>query len=126
MPAGRTSSRPRASFRGNRPGPTTPKGPGNDAEHEILFQQYFKSVGPRTYAAQVKRAGNGNHFLVLTEGKRDEKTDESRKTRLSFCSEDFIPMFKMLQDAAQFIRANPVSDEVKKKRERYWAKKGTE
>jgi len=95
-------------------------------EADILFQTYFKSVGPRTYAAQVKRAGNGNHFLVLTEGKRDDKTDEIRKTRLYVFSEDFIPMFKMLQEAAQFIRANPVSDEVKKKRERYWAKKGAE
>src|SRR5260370_157969 len=43
-------------------------------DHEILFQHWFKSVGPRTYAAQLKKAGNGNHYLVLTEGRRDDKT----------------------------------------------------
>ena len=97
------------------------------AEHEILFQQYFKSVNPqRTYAAQLKRANNGNHFLVLTEGKRDESTGEVRKTRLFVYSEDFLELFKMLQATAQFIRANPVPDEVKKKRNRHWARKADE
>ena len=56
---------------------TSPQAAGQTAgEHEIMFQNWFKSVGPRTYAAQVKKAKNGNHFLVLTEGKRDEKTGE--------------------------------------------------
>ena len=42
---------------------------GDKPEHEILFQQFFKSANPqRTYAAQLKRASNGNHYLVLTEG----------------------------------------------------------
>jgi hypothetical protein len=91
-------------------------------EPEILFQKFFKSAGPRTYAAQVKRAGNGNHFLVLTEGKRDEKTGEVRKTRLFVFSEDFPAMFHMLSETAQFIKANPVPPEVRKKRDRYWAK----
>ena len=101
-------------------------GKGEGPEHEILFQQYFKSVGPRTYAAQVKRANNGNHYLVLTEGKRDETTGEVRKTRLFVYSEDFVELFKMLQATAQFIKANPVPDEVKKKRDRFWAKKAQE
>jgi hypothetical protein len=91
-------------------------------EPEILFQTYFKSVGPRTYAAQLKRAGNGNHFLVLTEGKRDDKTGDVRKTRLFVFSEDFVSFFKMLQETSQFIRANPVPPDVKKKRERFWAR----
>lgn len=92
-------------------------------EPEILFQKYFKSVGPRTYAAQVKRAGNGNHFLVLTEGKRDEKTDEIRKTRLFIFSEDFVEFFKMLHETARFIRENPVPEEVRRRRNRFWEKK---
>jgi hypothetical protein len=96
---------------------------GGKAEHEILFQKYFKSVGPRTYAAQVKRANNGNHYLVLTEGKRDESTGEVRKTKLFVFGEDFIEFFKMVQAAALFIRANPVPDEVKKKRDKFWARK---
>ena len=29
---------------------------------------------------------------------------------------------KMLNEAAQFVRNNPVSDEIKKKRQRFWAK----
>ena len=91
-------------------------------EAEILFQKYFKSVGPRTYAAQVKKAGNGNHFVVLTEGKRDEKTDEVRKTRLFVFSEDFGEFFKMLHETAVFIRENPVPEEVKQKREKFWAR----
>ena len=70
----------------------------------------------------MKEAGNGNHFLVLTEGKRDEKSGELRKIRLFIFSEDFSEYFKMLNEAAQYVRSNPVSDEVKKKRNRFWAK----
>jgi hypothetical protein len=95
---------------------------GSKPEPDVLFQSYFKSVGPRTYAAQVKRAGNGNHFLVLTEGKRDEKTDEVRKTRLFVFSEDFPAFFRLVQEAAVFIRANPVPEEVKQNRDRFWSK----
>ena len=132
------SSARRSNFAGRRrssarPAPGTSRGPsgpgasgGEKAEHEIIFQQYFKSVGPRTYAAQVKRATNGNHYLVLTEGKRDDATGEVRKTRLFLFGEDFVEFFKMLQATAQFIRANPVPDEVKRKRDRYWAKQGRE
>ena len=92
------------------------------AEQEILFQNWFKSVGPRTYAAQLKKAGNGNHFLVLTEGKRDESTGEVRKTRLFLFSEDFTAFFKMMHETALFIREHPVPEAIKKKRDRYWAK----
>src|SRR5688572_13535174 len=61
------SSRARDSrARDSRPacsnGHGKPAAARKDAEHEILFQKYFKSVNPqRTYAAQVKKAGNGNH-----------------------------------------------------------------
>jgi hypothetical protein len=95
-------------------------------EHEVLFQKYFKSVGPRTYAVQVKKAGNGNHFLVMTEGKRDERTGELRKTRLFLFSEDFVEFFRMLHETAQFIRQNPVPEKVKARREKFWAKKNQE
>lgn len=96
------------------------------AEPKILFQKYFKSVGPRTYAAQVKEAGNGNQFLVLTEGKRDPETGEVKKTKVFVYSEDFGHYFRMLHETAQFIKAHPVSEEVKLKRQRYWAKKEAE
>ena len=99
-----------------------PQKTGPKPEPKILFQKYFKSVGPRTYAAQLKEAGNGNHFLVLTEGKRDEKTDEVRKTRLFIFSEDFVEFLKMLHETAVFVREHPVPDAIKRKREKFWEK----
>lgn len=95
-------------------------------EQKILFQQFFKSVGPRTYAAQVKEANNGNHFLVLTEGKRDDATGEVRKTRLFVFSEDFAEFFDLLEQTARFIKAHPVPEEVEQRRRRFWAKKKSE
>ena len=92
------------------------------AEAKILFQDYFRSVGPRTYAAQVKAAGNGNHFIVLTEGRRDEKTGDVRKTKLFVFSEDFEAFFAMFNKAADFVRRNPMSAEVVERRKRYWTK----
>jgi hypothetical protein len=96
------------------PRQSTPAGP--KAEPRILFQSYFKSVGPRTYAAQLKEAGNGNHFLVLTEGKRDDASDDVKKTRLFVFSEDFLAFFKLMKQTAEFIKANP------QRREKFWAK----
>jgi hypothetical protein len=89
-------------------------------EHEILFQKFFKSVGPRTYAAQVKRTSNGNHYLVLLEGKRDDSTGDVRKTRLFIYSEDFVEFFRLLKSAGEFIKANPLPDDVRRKRDEYW------
>jgi hypothetical protein len=116
------SNSPTAEARPNQKG-SPDAGGQNKPEPEILFQKYFKSVGPRTYASQLKRAGNGNHFLVLTEAKRDEKTNEVRKTRLYLFSEDFVAFFRMLHETAQFIRQNPVPDEVRKRQERRWSRK---
>jgi hypothetical protein len=97
--------------------------PAATDEHKILFQTYFKSLGPRTYAAQIKEANNGNHYLVLTEGKRDAQTGDLRKSRLFVYSEDFSAFFHMLQETAQFIKGHPVPEEVRKRRQRYWEKK---
>ncbi|MDQ3625335.1 MAG: DUF3276 family protein, partial [Verrucomicrobiota bacterium] len=77
-----------------------------------------------TYAAQVKEAGNGNHFIVLTEGKRDDKSGEVKKTKLFVFSEDFPAFFRLLKDTAEFIKANPVTDQVKQKRQKFWARQG--
>jgi hypothetical protein len=126
-PAGRSTNFSRSSKSSNGaggPGSSGRGGKGSE-EHPILYQDYFKSVGPRTYAAQVKKAGNGNHYLVLTEGKRDEATNEVRKTRLFLFSEDFAAFFKMMKATAEFIKANPVPPEVVKKRNAFWAKAGS-
>jgi len=100
--------------------PTSQKKAKQDAK--ILFQTYFKSVGPRTYAAQLKQAGNGNHFLVFTEGKRDDKTNDLRKVSLFLFSEDFDSFFKLMRETEAFVRAHPVPKEVQAKRQKFWAK----
>ena len=138
MPATATPAAPRPSGAGPRSYPKrtggTRPGQGGSADrhrgrsdtrskaedHEILFQKFFKSVGPRTYAAQVKRAVNGNHYLVLMEGKRDDKTGEVRKTRLFVYSEDFVEFFRLVKSTAEFIKVNPVPEEVRTKREKFW------
>lgn len=134
MPAKPSASRPQETPRAGVPVPASSNGrhaPPNGRhapkpESKILFQKYFKSVGPRTYAAQLKEAGNGNHFLVLTEGKRDPVTNEVKKLKLFVYSEDFPAYFRMLHETAQFIKAHPVSPEIKMKRMRHWARKEAE
>jgi len=103
--------------------PAAPASSAARPEAKILFQSYFKSVGPRTYAAQVKEAGNGNQFIVLTESKRDDKSEEPRKTRLFIFSEDFEELFKLIDATAAFVRAHPVSPDVRNRQKQYWSKK---
>src|SRR5688500_13748728 len=95
-------------------------------EPKILFQKYFKSIGTRSYAAHLKENDKGNQFLVLTESKRDPASGETKKTKVFVYSEDFAQYFRMLHETAQFIKAHPVSEEVKLKRQRYWARKEAE
>lgn len=95
-------------------------------EPKIIFQKFFKSIGSRTYAIQIKEVANGNHLLVLTEGKRDPQTDEVRKSRVFVFGEDFISFFRLLHETAAFMRANPVPEEVRTRREKFWAKKNRE
>ena len=116
--SGKSYGRP---FKGNS-GNSKRRPDGPKPEPKTLFQTYFKSVGPRTYAAQVKEAGNGNHFIVLTEGKRDDKTGEVRKTRLFVFSEDFDALRDLLRDTFAWVKDHPVSAEVKAKRDKFWRK----
>jgi len=90
------------------------------AEPKILFQDYFKSVGPRTYVAQVKEASNGNHFIVLTEGKRDKDSEAVRKTKLLVFSEDFDAFLAMVRRTGEFIKDHPVPDKVRRQQEKFW------
>ncbi|HEX8523105.1 MAG TPA: DUF3276 family protein [Tepidisphaeraceae bacterium] len=93
-------------------------------DHPILFQKFFKSVGPRTYVAQVKETTGGNQYLVLTEGKRSADSGEVKKIRLFVYSEDFPEFFRMLHETAHWIKDHPMSAEAKKKRDEYWKKSG--
>ena len=101
------------------------KKPGLD-EAKILFQKFFKSIGPRTYAAQVKELANGNHLLILTEGKRDRDGTGVRKTRLFLYGEDFTAFFRLMSETAAFLRANPLPEEVRRRRDKFWAKQQRE
>jgi hypothetical protein len=92
----------------------------------VLFQKYFKSISPRTYAAHIKETGNKNHYLVLTDAKRDLETGDVKKTRIVVYSEDFGHFFRMLHETAQFIKGHPVPEEIKLRRQRFWAKKEAE
>jgi hypothetical protein len=109
-----------------KPSPASTKHGADKPEAKILFQKFFKSIGPRTYAAQIKEAGNGNHYLVLIEGKRDEVTGELKKSKVFVFSEDFGLFFRMLHETAQYLKAHPVPEEIKLRRQRYWAKKEKE
>src|SRR3989442_16041652 len=119
-----TAARPTTSGRPNKGNwrPRNDAKAGPKPEPKILFQKFFKSVGTRTYAAQVKEAGNGNHFIVLTEGRRDEKTGEVRKTRVLIFSEDFEQFFKLVAETTKFVREHPVPPDVAKRQQKYWQK----
>jgi hypothetical protein len=119
-----TPSRNGAGAASSRQSPSA--GAAAAKEPKILFQKYFKSVGTRSYAAHLKENDKGNHFLVLTESKRDPATGETKKTKVFIYSEDFAQYFRMLHETAQFIKGHPVSEEVKLKRQRYWARKEAE
>src|SRR6185503_14625385 len=104
----------RSSIFNRRSFMSTVQAPPPMAEQKILFQDYFKSVGTRTYAAQVKEASNGNHFIVLTEGKRDKDSDQVRKTKLLVFSEDFETFFAMVRKTAEFVKSHPVPEKVRR------------
>jgi hypothetical protein len=116
------TDRPVARPNTNRVVGQSTKKPIEPGEQPILFQKFFKSVGPRTYAAQVKRANNGNQFLVMTEGKRDKGSDEVRKTKLFVFSEDFDAFLSMVNEVGNWLKAHPLPPDVRKRRQRYWAK----
>jgi hypothetical protein len=97
--------------------------PAQKPEPKLLFQRFFKSVGPRHYSAQLKELANGNRVLVLTEEKRDPKSPLMRPLRLYVFGEDFSAFFRMLQETAVFIRSNPLSPEIRRKRQEYWSRR---
>ena len=76
-------------------------------EPENIKTWAFDSVGTRKYAVQIKKAGNGNPFLKLTEGvPQDDGT--FRKFSIVIWSEDFARLFGTLDEARTFIAQNNV------------------
>jgi len=113
------SGRPPVASRSNSPVRTGAR-PADAEPDKILFQSYFKSVGPRTYASQIKLLKNDNHMLVLTCGRPNPDGGEPIKTRLIVFAEDFAAFFRLLQETAQFIKAHPLPDDVRQRRQRFW------
>ena len=68
----------------------------------------------------MKEAGNGNHFILITEGIRDKKTGELRKTKLILFSEDFESFFNMIADTTKYVRAHPVPKEIAERQAKMW------
>ena len=123
IPAGRSIPAPDVP----RPVPASPQTKAQaSSQTEILFQKYFKSVGQRTYAAQVSRARNDNQFITLIEGRRDKETGEVKKSKLLVFSEDFDEFFKLLQDISGWIKQHPLPQDFQEKRKRFWATKKAE
>jgi hypothetical protein len=104
-------------------GPSVPVVRPSKRQAKVLFNRFFQSVGPRTYRCELRELENGNHLLVLTEQKRDRESGEERQLRLFVFGEDFHAFFRMLHETAQFIRANPLPPEVRRRRAEFWAKR---
>jgi len=113
---------------GQKPGQKPDQKPGEKPriEHPILFQDFFKSVGPRTYAIQFKKASNGNHYMVLIEGQRDPKSGELYKRKVNVFSEDFEAFWVLLGSAHKWIKANPVPEKVASKQKALWTKRNAQ
>jgi hypothetical protein len=108
----------------NRPAAAVASAPGPEKKPpEILYQKYFKSAGPRTYAVQVSRARNDNQFITLIEGRRDPETNEVRKTRLLVFSEDYVEFFHLMHEVAVWVREHPLPEDFRERRRQYWSKK---
>lgn len=88
---------------GNRNGDTQAGIAGQ--ERPVIFQKYFKS-GSRTYASQIKIASNGKKYLVLTEGVRDNQTQEVKKHILRVFESDLKEFFAMMQETVVYLRTN--------------------
>jgi Protein of unknown function (DUF3276) len=105
----------------SRPTAATP--PAQKTPPRVLFRRDFKSVGPRSYGAEVKEASNGNHFLVLSETKPAKDTGEMRQHSIFIFSEDFDAYWNLLRDAARFIKDNPMPEAKRRERQAFWKDK---
>jgi len=105
--AGRPTKRlPTGGKPGRRSGVRPPDGPPRSPD-PILFQTYVKGEGGRTYAAQLKRSAAGRRYLILTEGERDPRTGELRKSNVSVPDADLAAFFHLLREMAQHLKSAP-------------------
>ncbi len=75
---------------------------------EILNTIAFDSKGPRKYAVQLQKAGNGNPCLKIIEGIPNDD-GSFRKIYLTIYSEDFEAFFRALGDTYRVITDQQIS-----------------
>ena len=89
------------------PTQTRPKGKPK-GKTEVVKTWAFDSAGPRKYALQIQKAGNGNPFLKLVEGvPQDDGT--YRKFSLIVWSEDFDLLFEKLDEVRSYIEQHGIT-----------------
>jgi len=75
---------------------------------ETLNTIAFDSAGPRKYAVQLYKAGNGNPVLKIVEG-IPNGDGTFRKIYLTVYSEDFKSFFQAVGDTYRYIQEHGIS-----------------
>lgn len=75
---------------------------------ESMHVQAFDSSGPRKYAIQVWKAGNGNPCLKIIEGIPNGDDGTFRKFNVTIWSEDFEKFWAALDEVRQYIAENDI------------------
>jgi ERCC4-type nuclease len=118
---GQVSARPLSAAKQESPSRSPKENTGR--EPRVLFQKAFKSPSQKQYSALLKELESGNHLLTLSEARRDAATGQMHKTRISIFGEDLTAFFRLLHETATFIRSSPLPEEVRRRREKFWARK---
>ncbi len=88
--------------RGGSRGNGTPR-----KQPQTLKTWVFDSVGPRKYAIQVRKAGNGNPSIRIVEGNpQDDGT--YRKFNITVWSEDFEQFFEQMDELRAYLKENDI------------------
>jgi hypothetical protein len=97
-----STATPPAARRTNRE-----RGPAQRKEPENIKTWAFDSIGTRKYALQIKKAGNGNPFIKLTEGV-PQNDGTFRKFSIVIWSEDLERFFTTMDELRTFIAQNSI------------------
>lgn len=90
--------------KGARDGKARPKAPP-----QIVKTWLFDSIGPRKYAVQIKKAANGNPFMLIVEGVPSTNGDGTfRRFSVNLWSEDFARFFGVLDEVRAYMAANNI------------------
>lgn len=94
----RRNSRPRSASSGTGKAARQP---------QTLKTWVFDSVGPRKYALQVCKAGNGNPSVRIVEGVPQDD-GSYRKFNITVWSEDFERFFDLVDELRDYLKTNDI------------------